>query len=291
MDIALNTYSLRNEWGIFTIDGWKQGWEGPVLRVLKMLGVKYIELLDRHFEEGQLSEIQSFLKEHGIEIFSLGPHFKFIQEPGEGRDSVIKDASHWVDLAADHDIHYFRVGIGTLGPKRELTVPVDKAVDYVAATLEPVVQHAEERGVNIGIETHHAYSSNPEFQQKLMERLPSKNLGWIFDIGNYETRELCWDSLKVIKKKIFYMHAKAYMFDDQGFETTLDYPRAIKTMHDAGFTGKLSIEWEGKMMGAIGALKTNELLKHSLAQIKGESYEMKTDFGDPEDLFDQLMEG
>ena len=74
-----------------------------------------------------------------------------------------------------------------------------------------------------------------------------------------------WEALEVIKSNTAYIHAKAYDFDATGLEMKLDYPKAAQILHDAGFDGNWSIEFEGKMNGILGALKTNELNKHSIA--------------------------
>lgn len=289
MDIALNTYSLRNEWGLYMMDNY-----APLLRVIDELGVQQVELLDRHYENNadRLTAIQQVLADHGVTIFSIGPHTNLLTNP-ENSDNQVAAGKAEVDMAADHDIPKFRVSIGggKYDPPGTEPASVDQAVEWAAKVFGPVVDYASDRGVTLCIETHHRYSSNPAWQAGLLEAVPSEHLGFIFDIGNFETEDLRWGSLDLLceKRAVKYMHAKAYAFDDQGFETTLDYPRAVQQLHAAGLEVPLSIEWEGKLVGPLGALKTNELCKYSIAKAEGRDYAMKVDFPAEEPLMDSLL--
>jgi sugar phosphate isomerase/epimerase len=289
MKIALNTYSIRKEFPAMT----KKSWD-PVFQLIDWLGVKEIELFDRHFTPPTLKSVQEKFTARGINIFSLGPHPHLLTNESEW-PAAIADGKKWVDICADHGIPYFRVAIGggKYNPPTATPKSLDEAVDWAVKVFEPVIQHAESRGVTPCIETHHRYSSNPEWQEKLIDRIGSKNLGFAFDIGNFENDQLRWASLDVLikKKAVKYMHAKAYRFDAQGNETTLDYPRAVKQLHDAGFDIPLSIEWEGNLAGPIGALRSNELCKYSIARALGQTYTMKTDFSNEEAWTKQFSTG
>ncbi|MHA1892298.1 MAG: sugar phosphate isomerase/epimerase family protein [Promethearchaeota archaeon] len=292
MKIALNTYSLRNEWELMKNIG---GWD-LIIKVIKMIDVEDVELLDSsfHSDPKMLEEIQDVFSSVGLNVFSLGPHVNPLTDE-RNRQNRIDGLKHWVDVAADHGIGAFRVALGggsytsaDLKPKN-----VDTAVEWILPVLEPAVKYAEERDVAMCIETHHQFSSNPEFQEKLLEKIPSKSLGFIFDIGNFETDDLRWQSLEVLTKKnaVKYVHAKAYDFDEKGMETTLDYHRVVKTLQDAGINVNLSIEWEGKRAGPIGALATKELCKYSIARASGKEYEINTSYWqlDDDDFIDELL--
>ncbi len=295
MEIALNSYSLRKEWADLT----KGGNFMPFVRCLEMLdGVRKVELLDRTFwsDPAILKAIQNVLHDHGYEIFSLGPHICPLVGTRQ-RARELAEFKKWIDMAADHGIHCFRASLGggkRYDKKRVIGIPVgdirpasiQEAVQWTVEVLKPAVEHAETKDVTIAIETHHRYSSNPEYQGALLDALPSKHLGFIFDIGNFETRDLSWKSLELLlkKKAVKYMHAKAYQFDENGFETTLDYPRAIKMMHDAGASIPLSIEWEGRTTPTMhGILHTHELCKYSIAKAMNTGYSMNLNW-EPGDI-------
>jgi sugar phosphate isomerase/epimerase len=292
MNIAFNTYSIRNEWEVMKAVG---GY-GPIVKFIKMLGVTEIELLDRSFnsDPATLKELQAVFKENGIYIFSLGPHANPLTDE-KNRKARIDELNGWTEMAASHGIPMYRVALGGGNYSDPAIKPasIDTAIKWITEVLRPAVDRAEHAGVTLAIETHHQFSSNPEFQQKLLDAIPSKNLGFAFDIGNFENDKLRWASLDVLtsKKAIKYVHAKAYAFDKSGFETKLDYPRVVKVLFDQGFKDiNLSIEWEGKLAGPLGALKTAELCKYSIHKALGKKYTMRTDFPGEEELMDGLLE-
>ncbi len=289
MKIAFNTYSIRKEWFLMSSLGMD-----PIYNILDMLDISDVELYDGSYQKDpkKLSDLKKKLEQKGFHIFSLGEHPHLLTNPKRFKEAE-KEGKDCVDLCANNGIERFRVSIGggKYDPLTEKPENLDQAVEWGVKVIKPVVEYAEKKGVIVCLETHHNYSSNPEWQSKMIDEIHSDNFGFIFDIGNYETDELRWESLDILIKKnaLKYMHAKAYEFDKDGFETTLDYPRAIKEMIKAGIDTYLSIEWEGNLGGVLGALKTNELLKYSIAQAKGEDYEIKTDFPDEEELMEELL--
>ncbi|HCO86016.1 MAG TPA: xylose isomerase, partial [Arenibacter sp.] len=55
--------------------------------------------------------------------------------------------------------------------------------------------------------------------------------------------------------------AKSYDFDADGNETKLDYPRILKIVKDAGYTGFIGVEYEGSVLSEEqGIIATRDLL-------------------------------
>ena len=55
--------------------------------------------------------------------------------------------------------------------------------------------------------------------------------------------------------------AKSYDFNEQGQETTIDYPRMLKIVKGAGYTGFIGVEYEGQRLSAEeGIMATKKLL-------------------------------
>ncbi|MFX0099172.1 MAG: sugar phosphate isomerase/epimerase family protein [Candidatus Hodarchaeota archaeon] len=311
MKIALNSYSTRNEWEkIKKVDG--------LIKICKDLNITSLEYLDRHFSvkefgwdpkpkdqkssEPELGDAIAKLKDAGIEVFSLGPHVRLLCGPDDIAD-VINEAKMWIDICASHGVPKMRGSMArSAGNLSALWPPppknmyddddeykedmedymemVDMAFERITQVMTPVLQYAKQKGVTICQETHHSYSSNYIFMKKVLDKYPD-NYGLAYDFGNYENDDLRYGMLENCGERVKYWHAKCYKFDKKGFETKLDYPRAVKINADQGFDGIFSIEFEGKYNGVLGAYQTTELLKYSIARYKGESYKMKTDFGSP----------
>jgi sugar phosphate isomerase/epimerase len=58
-----------------------------------------------------------------------------------------------------------------------------------------------------------------------------------------------------------WVSAKAYAFDGTGYEVSMDYPRIIDIMLKSGYSGYLSIEYEGEGDTIEGVRKTADMFK------------------------------
>lgn len=285
MELGISSYSLRNEWTRLAGDK-----IDALAAVCRDLDVSQVELLDSEFTPETLPGIVARLAGRGITVFGIAVGQHLLVKPGE-LDTALREAQRIVTMAHAAGVKYIRFFVGD-GPMPHAFPPMDdfddeeweeyhaqmaQAVDYTAPLLEPLLAHAEPLDVHVGIESHHGYSSNYVYMEKLLARFPSRHLGWIFDVGNFENDALRWKALEAIKRRTFYVHAKAYQFDARGLEPTLDYPRACEVLADAGFAGVWSIEFEGKMNGLHGVHRTAELIKYAMARSAGRDYAINVD--------------
>ena len=74
---------------------------------------------------------------------------------------------------------------------------------------------------------------------RILEAVPS--LGLLFDTGNWPEgmREMGWTRCARYARAT---HLKTYAFDAEGDETTVDIPRAIHILQEAGYQGSWGIE-------------------------------------------------
>ena len=293
MKITLSTYSLRNEWKDFIKDK-----PEALMVICKDLGFDEIELID--FTTDTLEAIVAKLTANGVKVFGIATGLTYLVKPEEVAQTL-KEGEQLIRLAHKCKIKYIRgfVGNGPLPPVfapmedfeeeewAEYNEQIQQAAELSGAILDPLLKLAEELDVYLGIETHHGYSSNYIYMQEINKRFTSKHLGWIFDVGNYENDEMRWKALEEVKNRVFYVHAKMYQFDEKGFETTLDYPKVHKTLKEAGFDGKWSIEFEGKMNGLYGTIKSQELLKYCIAQGIGDKYSINVNIPTGQELIEK----
>ncbi|MHA1681974.1 MAG: sugar phosphate isomerase/epimerase family protein [Promethearchaeota archaeon] len=300
MDVAFNTYSIRKEWDSL---GSQDKKIKTVIAICKEMGVEKIEFLDAHFERGDLPAHCKTFADGGIQVYAIGPHVKLLARPNEV-EKMVKDGKEWLNAAHDAGVAMvrFQVGDGAL-PRafqpmndfdeedwEDYNEQMEEAVRQSDPVIAPLIEEAEKTGTHICIETHHSYSSNYVYMKLIEEKYQSKNMGWIFDIGNYENDDMRWKALDVIKGNTKYLHAKAYSFNDEGFEPNLDFPRIARVLHEAGCTGTWSIEFEGNMHGLLGAFKSAELIRYSLAKAEGRDYSMKLDFPSGDELLARLKQ-
>jgi sugar phosphate isomerase/epimerase len=292
MKIALSSYSIRNEWAPLTMSK-----VDALIAICKDLKIEAVELLNSEFTPENLSEEVKKFAENGITVFAIAIGLGVLAKPAEV-EKIVSEGKETIRLAHAAGVKNIRLFVGD-GPMVHAFPPMEDfdeeewdeyreqmqdAVKFSAPVLTPLLELAEELDIYLGLETHHSYSSNYIYMEMLNKRFGSKHLGWIFDIGNYETDELRWKALEVIKGRTLYVHAKSYAFDDKGFETVINYPKACQILADAGFDGIWTMEFEGKMNGIYGVHKCNELLKYSIDQSAGKSYAMNLEIPSGEDL-------
>src|SRR5690606_39097247 len=96
----------------------------------------------------------------------------------------------------------------------------------------------------------------PDFGNFCMKRDSGENWGGncIEEYDKYKGTEEMMPFAKGVS-------AKSYDFDDEGNETTLDYPRFLRIVKDAGYTGYVGVEFEGSAMSEEKGIElTRDLL-------------------------------
>jgi sugar phosphate isomerase/epimerase len=101
----------------------------------------------------------------------------------------------------------------------------------------------------------------------LMKAVNNPNFGTLPDFGNFPKKgsEYSIDIYDAVARMMPYakgVSAKSYNFDSLGHETTLDYPRLLKIVTDAGYHGYVGIEYEGdRFSEPMGIRATKRLLE------------------------------
>ncbi len=70
------------------------------------------------------------------------------------------------------------------GPVPAEWMTVEQGLDIVCASLEPIIRHAQKRGVRFALELHNALTTRPDCLHRLLQRFGSDELGVNFDTGN-----------------------------------------------------------------------------------------------------------
>ncbi len=297
MKVTISSYSLRNEWKDLADDK-----IDTLIAICKDMGINAVELLESEWTPETLPDIVKKMAQEGIDVFGLAVGTSILGMKDTMQENI-NEGLDTIRLAHKAGVKYIRF-FAQGGSLPACFPPMDdfddeeweeyreqmkEAADYALQCVNPWVKLAEELDIYCGVETHHGYSSNYIFQDELNKLVSSKHLGWIFDIGNFPDDESRYKSLDVIKNRVYYLHAKAYEFDENGFETKLDYPKVCQILKDAGFDGNWSIEFEGKMNGIYGVQKLNELIRYSIAKVEGNEYSMNVNIPNGEKLIEKYQ--
>ena len=173
------------------------------------------------------------------------------------RAAAIENHYKWVTAAAYLGCHSIRVNAQSSG---NFGAQLDFAVDGLRRLAEFGAQHK----MNVIVENHGGLSSNGKWLASVIAQVDLPNCGTLPDFGNFNvTAEKPYDRYLGVAELMPFakgVSAKTYGFDAQGNETTIDYPRIMRIVKDAGYSGYVGIEWEGKVPDEIQGIRLTKAL-------------------------------
>jgi sugar phosphate isomerase/epimerase len=162
-------------------------------------------------------------------------------------------ADRWLNIAAQLGAPQIRIDAGG---SPEMT---DEMFDVIVSGYHDLLPRAAEKGLEVLMENHWGASRTPENVERILQAVPG--LGLLFDTGNWQEdkREAGW-ALGTHHARA--THLKTYTFDDEGNETTVDIPRAMRMLQDAGYQGSWGIESVPRQGDEYEAAKKSVALVH-----------------------------
>lgn len=181
------------------------------------------------------------------------------------RLQAVENHHKWVEAADFLGCHSIRVNAAGRGTAEEVA---GAAVDGLGRLSE----FASKSNINVIVENHGGYSSNGKWLAGVIERVGMSNCGTLPDFGNFRISEgKNYNKYKGVKELMPYakgVSAKSHAFDKNGYETTIDYPRMLKIVRDAGYRGYIGIEYEGDELSEYEGIRaTKKLLKMAGEQV------------------------
>ncbi|MEO9511043.1 MAG: TIM barrel protein [Flavobacteriaceae bacterium] len=190
------------------------------------------------------------------------------------RKTAVENHFKWVDAAKTLGCHAVRVNL--MGSKI--------AEEWTPASIDGLTQlsnYAKDKNINVIVENHGGFSSNATMLVDVIEKVNLPNCGTLPDFGNFCVKRedgsyfdtACveeYDRYKGITELMPFakaVSAKSHDFDEQGNEINTDYVRMIKIVKDAGYSGYIGVEYEGKELSEEeGILATKNLVLKLLDQ-------------------------
>ena len=129
--------------------------------------------------------------------------------------------------------------------------------------------------MNVIVENHGQYSSKGSLLKEVMTQVGLDNCGTLPDVGNFCVARRdgdlwsspCieeYDKYKGVEEMMPFakgVSAKAFEFDADGNEATIDFRRMLQIVKNAGFKDHIGIEYEGGMEAYAGIRATKSLLE------------------------------
>ena len=214
---------------------------------------------------------------HGIALICVSTHQNFVSPDEKRRKAAVDHTLKTLEIAAALGAPCIRVNAGRWNTienfdefmkKRGLEPPIaghteDDAFEWSIDGIGKCLKRAEELGIVLAVENHWGLSRSPEGLQRILAAFNSPFIGALMDTGNF--LEDPYEKLKAIAPKTAFVQAKTYYGGGLWYTLDLDYARIAKILAEAGYTGYVSLEMEGKEPAATAVPKSLEMLRKAFA--------------------------
>lgn len=169
------------------------------------------------------------------------------------RTLAVENHFQWVEAAKELGCHSIRVNAQSIDKYEE-------AKKLASDGLRRLSQFAAEHKINVIVENHGGLSSNGKWLSETIAAVGLDNCGTLPDFGNFYEYDR-YQGVTDLMPKAKAVSAKSYDFDSEGNETKIDYAKMMKIVVDAGYSGYVGIEYEGKADEYEGIRATKKLLQ------------------------------
>jgi sugar phosphate isomerase/epimerase len=263
MKVGSTAYSYRKylKSGEMTLEGF--------LDKAVEIGLDCVDLTSYYFpktDDEYLYHIKKYAYLNGLDITGTAVGNRFSHPEPEKRAEVVQMVKDWVDISAKLGAPCIRVFAGGLPEGHTF----EEAMKWTAECLEECAEYAKPRGVIIALEDHGGITSTAEQVISILKAvggsyLEERWLGTLLDLGNYRG-----DPYGNIEKAAPYAvatHAKTDVHIEGEGKKDADFERITKILHEAGYKGCLSIEYEGAEEPMTAIPKFVKYLKECISKL------------------------
>jgi L-ribulose-5-phosphate 3-epimerase len=252
------------------------------------LGVEGVDILHRQMDLEELGALDDKahvycmkLKRHafraGVDLICLSIHQDFVSPQKEERLKWIQHTEKCIEIAYALGVPCIRLNSGrwkTIKSFDDLMKargiePVlegykeDDGFKWCIESVAACVEIAAQRGVILALENHWGLSRTPEGLLRIVDAVKSPWLGALIDTGNF--LEDPYEKIAQVAPRAVFVQAKTYEGGGEWYTLDLDYPRIAKILRDAGYSGYVSLEMEGKEDPATAVPKSIARLREAFA--------------------------
>ena len=243
-------------------------------------GIDAIEYVNSFFFEK--AEDKSYLKEMKNRADDYGVKSLLIMCDNEGslgdpdnqkRQKAVENHYKWHEAAKYLGCHSIRVNAYLTESLHGLEVgdytktgSYENQVSLAADGLRKLTEFGANLGINTIVENHGGLSSDGAWLASVMKAVDHPMCGTLPDFGNFRIEGDRWyDRYKGVKELMPFakaVSAKSHDFDSNGNETQTDFFRMMDIVIDAGYSGYVGIEYEGRGLDEMSGIKaTKDLLE------------------------------
>jgi sugar phosphate isomerase/epimerase len=230
-------------------------------------GVNAVEYVNQFYLEGFNQSVTKELKKvsdgEGVKnVLIMCDKCGLLGDPDAAKQTASVEAHiPWLEAAKTLGCHAIRVNAHS-----DKSESYGTQLDRTADGLRRLCELGDDYGLHVIVEPHGGLSSNGAWLVALMDLVGHPRVGMLPDFGNYGSKREGWtyDIYLGTAQSMPYakgVSAKTHHFDADGEESTVDFRRLMQIVKDAGFTGYIDIEYEGKDIDPDTGIKlTRDLL-------------------------------
>ena len=251
-----------------------------VIEKTARLGVEGVDILHVQMDSEERSYLIGLKQKAfraGVDLICLSIHQDFVSPQKEDRDKAVEHTNHCIELAYQMGIPCIRLNSGRwntvqsfdrLMELRGLEPPIegymeDDAFKWCIDSILECLPKAGHCGVLLALENHWGLTRTPEGLIRIIEAVDSPWLGALMDTGNF--LEDPYSKLERIAPYTRFVQAKTYFGGGEWYTLDLDYKRIASILKANGYTGYVSLEFEGKAPADEGVRKSIQLLRRAFA--------------------------
>lgn len=241
-------------------------------------GVEILHVQMESEENGYLQRLKQRAFRLGLDIYCLAIHQDFVSPDAEERRRNVDHTLRCIELAYRLGAPSIRLNSGRWGTVKsfeelmalggtEPPIPgydEDDGFRWVIESIQKCLPLAEKRGVVLALENHWGLTGTPEGVNRIVESVGSEWLGVTMDCGNFP--EEPYAKLAQIAPHAVLIHAKTYFGGGEWYSLEVDYARVAEIMRGAGFTGYISLEYEGREDPISAVPKSIRLIREGLGR-------------------------
>jgi sugar phosphate isomerase/epimerase len=255
----------------------------PVERVIEnaaRLGFDGVEILHRQMADetpAYMNKLKRLALAHGLDLIMLSIHQDFVSPDAAERQKNIDHTKHCLDLAYHLGIPCIRLNSGRWGTVKSFDELMklngqepplegytdDDAFKWCIDSIEKCVPHAEKAGVVMALENHWGLTTSVEGLLRIYNAFNTPWLAMNLDTGNFVGDP--YPQFEKLAPHAFIVQAKTYYGGGEWYTLDLDYPRMARILRNAGFTGYVSLEMEGKEDPETAMPRSLEVLRNAFA--------------------------
>ncbi|OUU19723.1 MAG: hypothetical protein CBC08_06600 [Flavobacteriaceae bacterium TMED48] len=221
--------------------------------IAKGLGFDYIDHemfhLPKTLKEGDIEKMVSNCQKADVKsaVLLTGGVGDIGDADIKKRKKALATYKYWVDVAQKLGCKAMRNVCGEF-----ITIPHKEKLTYAIEGVKELGDYAGSKGLDLLIENHNGYSSDPKWMIDLMENVNLKNVGVLGDFTNWTLERNPdtfypdpYQGIELLSPYIRAVSAKSETFLDSGEETTTDYKRMFKILQKAPQFEFAGVEFSG----------------------------------------------